>query len=83
MTDRTIIERRALVRAAITAASGAALSAALLPKYAAAQSPDEPASAAFDHFEGAEIQVGDNTIFIRRYGNGAPLLMVHGFPRTA
>jgi len=83
MTARTIIERRTLVRAAITAASGAALSAALLPKDAAAQSPDEPASFASDHFEGAEIQVGDNTIFIRRYGNGAPLLMVHGFPRSS
>jgi haloacetate dehalogenase len=83
MTDSPSIERRTLVRAAITTASGAALSAAILPKYAAAQRTDEPASAASNHFEGAEIRVGDNTIFIRRYGNGAPLLMVHGFPRSS
>lgn len=37
---------------------------------------------AFHHFETAEIKTDENTIFIRRYGNGSPLLMVHGFPRT-
>ena len=78
MTDKTQIERRSLI-----AASGAALSLSLLPKYATAQIAGTTASAASGHFEGAEIQVGDNTIFIRRYGNGAPVLMVHGFPRTS
>jgi hypothetical protein len=34
-------------------------------------------------FETAEIRTGNNTIFIRRYGKGSPLLMVHGFPRTS
>jgi haloacetate dehalogenase len=79
MADNTNIERRTL----ITAASGAALSVALTSKRAAAQSLDAVRSAASRDFEGAEIQVGDNTIFIRRYGSGAPLLMVHGFPRTS
>jgi haloacetate dehalogenase len=77
MTDKTNIERRTL----ITAASGAALSLALMSKHAAAQSLDTITSAAY--FEKAEIKVGDNTIFIRRYGAGSPLLMVHGFPRTS
>jgi haloacetate dehalogenase len=77
MTDKTNIERRTL----ITAASGAALSSALMSKHAAAQSLDTITSAAY--FEKAEIKVGDNTIFIRRYGTGSPLLMVHGFPRTS
>jgi haloacetate dehalogenase len=36
-----------------------------------------------DHFETAEIKTKDNTIFIRRYGQGPPLLLVHGFPRTS
>jgi haloacetate dehalogenase len=36
-----------------------------------------------DDFETAEIKTSDNTIFIRRYGKGSPLLMVHGFPRTS
>jgi haloacetate dehalogenase len=79
MADKTNIERRTL----ITAASGATLSLALASRLAAAQSLDAITSAASGRFEGAEIQVGDNTIFIRRYGSGAPLLMVHGFPRTS
>jgi pimeloyl-ACP methyl ester carboxylesterase len=69
MTDKTNIERRTL----ITAASGAALSLALMSKRAAAQSLDTITSAASGHFEGAEIKVGD--------GSGAPLLtivLVHG-----
>ena len=79
MADKTNFERRTL----ITAASGAALSLALTSKRAAAQSPEVITSAASGRFEAAKIQVGDNTIFIRRYGSGAPLLMVHGFPRTS
>jgi haloacetate dehalogenase len=78
MTDKTKIERRSLI-----AASGAALSSSLLPKYAIAQTAGTTASAASGHFEGVEVEVGDNTIFIRRYGNGTPVLMVHGFPRTS
>jgi haloacetate dehalogenase len=76
MTDE-VIGRRTL----IASASGAALSLALLPKRAAAQPVDVTAPSS--PFEGAEIKVGDNTIFIRRYGDGSPLLMVHGFPRTS
>jgi haloacetate dehalogenase len=79
MTVEANISRRTLV----TAASGAALSLALMSKRAAAQPLDTVTSAGSSDFEGAEIDVGDNTIFIRRYGSGAPLLMVHGFPRTS
>ena len=82
MTDKTNIERRTFVQA-VTAASGAALSLALLSQRAAAQSPDKVTPADSDRFETAEIKTGDNTIFIRRYGKGSPLLMVHGFPRTS
>ena len=82
MTEKTNIQRRTFVQA-ITATSGAALSLALLSQRAAAQSPDNVTSAASDHFETAEIKIDDNTIFIRRYGKGSPLLMVHGFPRTS
>jgi haloacetate dehalogenase len=83
MTDKADIERRTLLRA-ITAASGAALSSTLLSREtAAAQPAGKAASAVSDHLETAEIKTGDNTIFIRRYGKGPPLLMVHGFPRTS
>src|SRR4029077_6981846 len=82
MIDKANFERRTFVQA-ITAASGAALSLALLSPRAAAQSPDNVRSAASDHFQTAEIKADGNTIFIRRCGNGSPLLMVHGFPRTS
>jgi haloacetate dehalogenase len=82
MTDKADIERRTLLRA-ITAGSGTALSLALLSRRAAADPIDKATSAASDRFEAAEIETGDNTIFIRRYGKGPPLLMVHGFPRTS
>jgi haloacetate dehalogenase len=34
-------------------------------------------------FEPISVQVGDNTVFVRRYGKGPAILMVHGFPRTS
>ena len=83
---KTNIERRSFVRG-ITAASSIGLSSTLLPTLAAAQPPAKSesmlGSAAPGHFETAEINTGDNKIFIRRYGKGPPLLMVHGFPRTS
>jgi haloacetate dehalogenase len=82
MTDKTNIERRTFVQA-MTAASVAALSSSLLSHRATAQLLDKATSAASGHLETAEIRTDDNTIFIRRYGNGSPLLMVHGFPRTS
>jgi hypothetical protein len=34
-------------------------------------------------FQKAQIDVAGNKIFCRRYGQGPPILMVHGFPRTS
>ena len=34
-------------------------------------------------FESSIIEVSGNTIFVRRYGKGRPILLVHGFPRTS
>ena len=36
-----------------------------------------------DSFESSKVEVSGNTIFVRRYGKGPPILMVHGFPRTS
>jgi haloacetate dehalogenase len=36
----------------------------------------------FDGFETSVVDVGATTIFIRRKGNGRPLLLLHGFPQT-
>jgi haloacetate dehalogenase len=77
MTPETQIERRDLLRT-ITAASGAALTSAILPRSAAAQPIDKS-----DRLEVVTVKVGSNTIFVRRYGSGSPILMVHGFPRTS
>ena len=82
MTDKTGFERRILLRA-VTAASSAALSSALLSRRAGAQPAGKAPSAASGHFETMEVKTDSNTIFIRRYGKGSPLLMVHGFPRTS
>jgi haloacetate dehalogenase len=82
MTATTEIERRTLLRA-ITAASGAVVTSAMLSKPAAAQLAADTKVTDSGQFETTEVKVGDNSIFIRRYGNGSPLLMVHGFPRTS
>jgi haloacetate dehalogenase len=34
-------------------------------------------------FESSQVEVAGNTIFVRRYGEGPAILMVHGFPRTS
>ena len=34
-------------------------------------------------FETSQVKVSGNTLFIRRYGTGPAILMVHGFPRTS
>ena len=36
----------------------------------------------FTGFETSVVDVGETTIFIRRKGNGRPLLLLHGFPQT-
>jgi haloacetate dehalogenase len=36
----------------------------------------------FDGFEASIIDVSETTIFIRRKGDGKPLLLLHGFPET-
>ena len=77
MTHEIDIDRRALLRT-ITAVSSVALTSGMVPQSSTAQTVNKP-----DHPELTEINVGDNTIFIRRYGKGPPLLMVHGFPRTS
>jgi haloacetate dehalogenase len=35
-----------------------------------------------DTFTTAEIEAGETTIFVRSYGSGPPVLLLHGFPET-
>ncbi|WP_119271559.1 alpha/beta fold hydrolase [Taklimakanibacter deserti] len=36
----------------------------------------------FDGFETAEVKTGETAVFLRRSGEGPPLLLLHGFPQT-
>jgi haloacetate dehalogenase len=82
MRNETNSERRKVL-----AASGAALSLALLSK-ASAQSTDagsrrDGSMGAAGDFEPVQLNISGNPVFVRRYGQGSPLLLVHGFPRTS
>ena len=45
----------------------------------------ETRTSSTDHnsFESFNVEVSENTIFVRRYGKGPAILLVHGFPRTS
>lgn len=82
MTATTEVERRTPPGAFAPASPSSAVLSS--PSVAAAEPAGDSVSGAGAHdFETAEINAGDNTIFIRRYGKGSPLLLVHGFPRTS
>src|SRR5919109_1377781 len=36
----------------------------------------------FEDFEAIEVQVDETHIFLRRFGSGAAVLLLHGFPQT-
>jgi haloacetate dehalogenase len=75
------MERRTVI-GVITAATVSAFSSTPESLFALGQKTSAVPEA-LDHFETTEIKTKDNTIFIRRYGQGPPLLLVHGFPRTS
>src|ERR687898_145238 len=35
-----------------------------------------------DRFTTSEIQTGETSIFVRSFGSGPPILLLHGFPQT-
>src|ERR687883_1079980 len=35
-----------------------------------------------DYFASSEIQTAETNIFVRSYGSGPPILLLHGFPQT-
>ncbi|TIW85214.1 MAG: alpha/beta hydrolase, partial [Mesorhizobium sp.] len=36
----------------------------------------------FEHFQPIDVDIGDVSIFVRRYGGGPAVLLLHGFPQT-
>ena len=78
------MERRLLLRA-MSGTSLALLLEESLARLARPQSLSRPdANAASEtSFETSQVTVPGNSVFVRRYGKGPAILMVHGFPRTS
>jgi haloacetate dehalogenase len=74
------MERRTIL-GGITTAAVSVFSPTALKQFALGQ-PAKVVAVRGD-FETSHIKTNDNTVFIRRYGQGPALLMVHGFPRTS
>jgi haloacetate dehalogenase len=77
------IERRTFLGTLTAASLEVALTGSVQP--ARSQTGMQPAPAAMNQakFETSKVNVLGNTVFVRRYGKGPPILMVHGFPRTS
>jgi haloacetate dehalogenase len=78
------IERRMFLET-VTAASLGVLAGGGFAGVARAQNNLEASVHSADRFpfETAQVEVSGNTVFLRRYGKGPAILMVHGFPRTS
>jgi hypothetical protein len=76
------IERRTFL-GGLTAASFGVLLENAFAEPARAPKASKAGVSGQDSFEASEIKVPGNTIFVRRYGQGPGILMVHGFPRTS
>src|SRR5580704_10352923 len=78
------VERRDFLNE-ISSVSFAATLGGSFADFARAQDPAPGRGKASDtgSFEGSQVDVAGNTIYIRRYGKGPAILMVHGFPRTS
>jgi len=76
------MERRTFVGTLTAASFGVVLGGS--PQSARSQTGIQAASNVTGRvsFETSNINVSGNTVFVRRYGSGPPVLMVHGFPRT-
>jgi haloacetate dehalogenase len=75
------MERRTFLGAATGASFGLLLEDAFTEISRAPNS--SPAAAGQSFFETAQIEVSGDEIFIRRYGKGPAILLVHGFPRSS
>jgi haloacetate dehalogenase len=78
------MERR-LFLGALAGTSVNVLLASSSPETARAQSEPLAASDSSSQavFEISQVRVAGNTVFVRRYGKGPGILLVHGFPRTS
>jgi haloacetate dehalogenase len=75
------MERRTFL-GAVTGASLSVLLEGSFRERAGAENRTQ-AAASPSAYRTSQVEVSENTIFVRRYGNGPAILMVHGFPRTS
>lgn len=78
------MERRLLLRA-MSGTSLVLLLEESLARFARPQSlsRSDANAASETSFETSQVTVPGNSVFVRRYGKGPAILMVHGFPRTS
>ena len=79
MIPKEAMQRRTFLSGLTASSFGALLENTLAAP--ATQIRSNPAS--LDSFETSHVEVSGNTIFVRRYGKGSAILLVHGFPRTS
>jgi haloacetate dehalogenase len=83
-SEQEMLERRSFL-GALAGASLGVLSEGIFTDFARAQNTAQAGASSTSQisFETSQAQVSGNTIFLRRYGKGPAILLVHGFPRTS
>src|ERR1700728_781609 len=83
-SKEVIMERRSFLSGLTAASFGALLENSFAqPAQPPSSNKSGGSMAGQDSFESSRVEVSGNTIFVRRYGSGPAILMVHGFPRTS
>ena len=78
------MERRTFLGGLTAASFGALLENSFAESVRPPNSNKTGGSMAGQHsFESSQVETSGNMIFVRRYGKGPAILMVHGFPRTS
>src|SRR5580704_13930652 len=83
-SEEEMLERRSFL-GALAGASLGVLSEGIFTDFARAQNTAQAGASSTSRisFETSQAQVSGNTIFLRSYGKGPAILLVHGFPRTS
>src|SRR5580658_6348284 len=83
-SEEEMLERRNFL-CALAGASLGVLPESIFTDFAGAQNTAQAGGISADQvsFETSQVEVSGNTIFLRRYGKGPAILLVHGFPRSS
>jgi haloacetate dehalogenase len=82
--EEEMLERRSFLSALASASLGV-LSEGIFTEFASAQTTARTGATSAEQisFETSHVEVSGNKVFVRRYGKGPAILLVHGFPRTS